>query len=357
MNTIKAYMETDLQEPTLIRQQVVSVGSYRHRLDFEDILGYEYSELEPWMPYTSDFVKNDFYYDVTRPYRIWYEYLRLSPTFALAEKYLKTNGALTEEESKQCPEDFLTSVVPTCSDMKLSIGSYDFDIWWLRHGADLFGKRRLQAEPVNLMTSSHHSEIDEVEINMPFKRYLTDERPNNGNPGFMIVAIPLSGDKKTVIKSVQHLINTQEFLPLGMPGKKNYDFYGERLREDVLPSNLRVLWHKALEPKLSLWKLGIKAKASDSWPYTDLNPETDAGTPASKVLASITSNKLKAAVIIMENAARGRFPYDKADLLPPIDQSKLISQVSKKLIAKCSRHDLARQKHLERLETAKREIE
>jgi hypothetical protein len=59
----------------------------------------------------------------------------------------------------------------------------------------------------------------------------------------------------------------------------------------------------------------------------------------------------------MESAARGRFPYDKADLLPPIDQSTLIKEVSKKLIAKCSRHELARQKHLERLKMAKREIE
>ena len=59
----------------------------------------------------------------------------------------------------------------------------------------------------------------------------------------------------------------------------------------------------------------------------------------------------------MENAARGRFPYDKADLLPPIDQSKLMSQVSRKIIARCNNYDLARKKHLERLEMAKHEIE
>lgn len=335
-------------EPT-IKYREFDEKEYRNRPDFEDYPGYVYSELEPWMPYADDFVKGDFYYNMTRPYRVWYEYLTISPTFSLAQKYLSSNGNLTDEEMLQCPDDFLSDIVPTCRDMNLQIGRGSFDVWWQRYGADIFGMRRAQPTPVKVFNAKHHMKIDPAEINEPFKGFLENDREDFGNTGFMLLAIPLSGDRKKMIASVSKIIKEEDWQPLGYPGTKTYKLYSERTHLDNLHTNLRVLWHRALDPKSALWRLGLKARSTNYSIYTNLHPEYDTGTPESLSMASMTSNRLRYGIHTMENAIRGRFPCQTAELLPPIDQHKLIKGVTRIITNRISAYEWHRKRHMDRI--------
>lgn len=301
--------------------------------------GYACFEDEPWQKYRADFPISSFYFAPTRPFRIWYEYVKLSPTGRLAYEFIYS-GKLDDADLKNCPEDFFDTVVPFYKDMvfykdrELEKGA--FDKWWLRHGADMFGMRDLPPDPTTILKLEHHKELTAEEMLQPLASYMDNDRRDAGNAGFILLAVPLNGDKKKMIKAVEKLIQNEDFTPVGKPDIKTYKLYGQRKRLNVLPTNLRVLWHKALNPDLELWRVGHLAKITDDPRYLNLNPSKKNHTLSSKCyserLASITSNRLQAAIIIMENAVRGRFPCDKADLLPELDHQKLLREVSTNLI-------------------------
>ena len=86
---------------------------------------------------------------------------------------------------------------------------------------------------------------------------------------------------------------------------------------------------KGLQPKLENWRLGHMARVSDEEAYVNLDPSLKHHTYKSKYyseqLATTTCSRLAEAVIIMENAARGRFPCNDPRFLPKFDQDEMIA--------------------------------
>ena len=64
-----------------------------------------------------EFLKGSFHYEKSQPYRLWYEYLRLSTIYFQAHKERTSKGGLTEQEIKELPDDFVSSSTerPTAS--------------------------------------------------------------------------------------------------------------------------------------------------------------------------------------------------------------------------------------------------
>lgn len=334
------------------RESEIYVEPQTFGLDVTDL---EANDKEPWKIYRGDFGRGSHYYDVSRPYRIWYEYMNLSPTFALAEKYIQYE--LSEEELNQCPDDFFDRVVPTCKDMQLSLGHGSFDLWWLRHGADIFGKRTLDPELQQLMSITNRQPVNPSQIIEPFTNYLENVRLNDGNHGFMVVAVPLSMNRKTAIKSFSSLLDEAEKLRLQAPELKTYKLDGVKVHTEPLPKNLRVLWEKALHPELALWRLGLLSDAADGkylWLDPSIKKHTNQSKKDSENLASITSMRLKEAVIIMENAARGRFPCSSDRKLPKLDHNELLQKVSKELKFRMRMHKYGQERHEARQKNRKK---
>ena len=141
-------------------------------------------------------------------------------------------------------------------------------------------------------------------------------------------AVPLTGDKKQLLSALKVLIDEQDIKPIQKTGEALFQLEkGKQLAK--LPKGLRLLYMKAMHPELELWRLGHKAGVSDDKTYINLDPNlthhTDQSKYLSEYLASMTSNRLREAVIIMENAARGRFPCTNASLLPKFDQDEMIT--------------------------------
>ena len=98
---------------------------------------------------------------------------------------------------------------------------------------------------------------------------------------------------------------------------------------EKLNIGLRVLWTRALNPDLPLWKVGLKAnirKEKDGDGYKGIDPDllkkTDKYKDQINNLETMTSRKLREALIIMENAARGRFPCNDPKLIPPFNKNE-----------------------------------
>lgn len=311
-------------------------------------------EKEPWEFERDDFELTDLYYNVSRPYRIWHEYLRLSPTFSLAVKMYDYNQKLSTDELRHIPEDF-ADIVKTYKRMaavkfphqKSSDVITDneeialifqhpqgtFRSWWLRHGADVFGCRNTPP-PASIITVPYQASVDMDKFIPIFNNYLEVQRLDDGTPGFNLLAIPLSSNKKELLASISKLFDDNYFKPIAKQGESIYQLKkGKHLAK--LPNGLRLIWMAAMEPKLEKWRLGIKAKVTKYKRYNALDPSLTRHTPETTILSETldgwTINRLNEAVIIMENAARGRFPCDDPTLLPKINQPEMIRLVGESI--------------------------
>jgi hypothetical protein len=331
------------------------------------------TEPDPWIFPKDDLKPTDPFYEVSRPYRIWHEYLRISPSFALAIKEYRYNlNALTELDLKRDPTVFkfahpmdlsykpeLTSderlripddyeeVVKTFKAM--SYGGWDFSksgfkSWWISHAADIFGYRYAPSA-ASIINVPHHAAINKEEIIKSLEKYESEQRLKNGNTGFALVAIPLTGNKNDVIASVNEIIKNEKFTPIQKKWEALYTLEkGKQLEK--LNIGLRVLWTRALNPDLPLWKVGLKANIrteKDGDGYKGINPDSPRQPEKYKDqisnLETMTSRKLREALIIMENAARGRFPCTNPDLVslfdkdkdPPFDQNQMLKLVGESI--------------------------
>lgn len=306
---------------------------------------------EPWEFERDDFELTDPYYNVSRPYRIWHEYLRLSPTFSLAAKMYGYRSKLSADELRLIPEDF-DDVVKTYKRMAAATFNYQnsdvktdneiiifetyqvtFQSWWRRHGADVFGYR-ITPPPSSIITVPYQASVDMDKFIPIFNNYLEGQRLDDGTPGFNLLAIPLSSNKKELLASISKLFDDNYFKPIAKQGESIYQLKkGKHLAK--LPNGLRLLWMAAMEPKLEKWRLGIKAKVTKYKRYNALDPSLTRHTPETTILSETldgwTINRLNEAVIIMENAARGRFPCDDPTLLPKFNQTEMIRLVGKSI--------------------------
>ena len=330
------------------------------------------TEPDPWIFDKDDLDPSDPLYKISRPYRIWHEYLRISPTFAIAIKEYERNfnklteldlkrdvrfplhhdeglqkrylelRELTNDERLRIPDDY-EDVVKTYKAMALGGLKFEkeyFKRWWRLHAADIFGYRYAPSA-ASIINIPHHAAINKEEIIISLEKYESEQRLKYGNTGFALVAIPLTGNKNDVIASVNEIIKNEKFTPIQKKWEALYTLEkGKQLEK--LNIGLRVLWTRALNPDLPLWKVGLKAnirKEKDGDGYKGIDPDLlkkpDKYKDQINNLETMTSRKLREALIIMENAARGRFPCTNPDLVslfdkdkdPPLDQNQMLELV------------------------------
>jgi hypothetical protein len=262
-------------------------------------------EYEKWEFKDLEFKKDSFHYETSQPYRLWYEYLRLSPIYLLAHKLNTYKDGLSDTEKEMLPDDF-DEVLKTY-DAFGNVYKYPFRIWWIHHGATLFGmpKSKPVAKPLAYVATGHETDIEACTDAL--NNYLKNNSPikNAIQPSYMLIAVPLAGHKREDI--LQAVSNTFDESYLNEPAA--YKLYGERFHIEKLTKGLRLLYTKIENPKMALWRLGAEAKISKT--YEDLKGDekvNDNNVNRTEKLAILTSAMFRNSVSIMENAARGKFP-------------------------------------------------
>ena len=318
--------------------------------------------MEKWEVEKDDFWSGHDQFQISRPYRLWFEYLKVSPTIALAHKMRATKLGLTSEEIESLPEDF-EQVLKVYDDFGLrdvfkhSLGFRD---WWNHNAESVFGIR-LAKPTVKLITEFHPK--NDFQLKAPieqFSHFIEDELQTQFKRGFghLILSIPMTGNKSQLLKQISEMIQSNDH-PL--PKAELYATYpldGQRTNLEAIKDGLRLLWTRAEEPDLKRWQLGTKANISDT--YSILDPTQKKALTAEerkmrKAAGDNASRAFRTALKIMENAARGQFPSHEKVEIPYIDWVALNKRLKKQKkqfqsldTKKLILHREMRQKYLQR---------
>ena len=280
-------------------------------------------ELEPWNKDSGDFEPDDFYYKTSRSYRIWFEFLRLSPTYELARQIVANRLTEFKPLNLKLPDD-IEDVIATYEDFG-DVRNITFSGWWNKNCDVLFGKSRAKPSATALMRIPFDVDLNTNECVEKINSYLSHQWDEEGKSEVLLVAIPLTGSKKDLIESINNMIESKDIMPVLKlkQSARSYSLLGERQQLVPLASKLRLLWSKANDPSLELWRLGVKAKLSKSYSRFDTARKklTDDMRDETPKIASATSHALVDAIHIMENAARGRFPCTDKIMSPNINYS------------------------------------
>lgn len=305
--------------------------------------------MEKWELEKSDLWPLHPDYNVSRPFNLWFEYLKASPTMALAHKLHSTKKGLTPEELRQIPDDF-DQVIKVYNDFTLKDTfkyHLPFRMWWERVAQTVFGIRLAKPKVVEL-TGIRANETVDIGLHMKkLEDYLTGDLDSQHKKGFghIVLSVPMTGDKGELLRQISDLLKIDDYPPPKPMIYSRYLLEGERIHLEPLRVGLRLIWLKAEDPDIRKWQLGLKAQVSAKYSYID--PELDAHPKeqikAKRTVGNLTDRALGRAVCIMENAARGRFPCHEPVSTPEINWNEL-----NKYLLKMKRGSLSRDR-LERI--------
>ncbi|MBV5300785.1 MAG: hypothetical protein J0649_03230 [Methylococcales bacterium] len=267
-----------------------------------------------------EFEKGAFNYDISKPYRLWFEYLRLSPTYLLAHRHKTAyKGGLTEAQKSTLPDDF-DDVLKTY-DAFGDIYKYPFRDWWDFHSEQLFGVRysKLRAHPLAYIAEKHSPNIEACQSAL--NNFLSGHLHRYFSSGYLILAVPLADSRAEIIKSINEVITDEFIQPSKIELNAPYKLHGERFHYDALETGLHLLCLRMQEPKTSLWKLGVTAGVSESYAHLDNTVKKLKANmiEPTQILENLSSRALKGATLVMENAARGKFPCKDKIAVPTLN--------------------------------------
>jgi hypothetical protein len=241
-------------------------------------------------------------------YLLWMEYLAVSPSYELARRYRA--GGLTQEEQAKLPADF-DDVLAVYDDLG-DVQRITFLDWWSERGLAVFGYEgaKPRVKRIDSLRSNRHRHAAER-----VQTFIEEDWTEQGQPNAMLVSIPIGLSKTQITRQLGTLLAKYEVEHRVLPElKARYPLVGTRQRKDTLFRYLFVIWVRCALPRQPLWRVGARAKVSDTY-----SRELDAGARIPRgeqvydrsVLAVLTSRAWSRGLALAENAARGRFPsYD-----------------------------------------------
>jgi hypothetical protein len=266
------------------------------------------TDLEPELPPDSRLI-------------MWPQFLRISPSY-FAAHLVKTSGARTEQFMGAFP----------CFDKVLE--TYDefgsvFDLtmidWWRANSVRLFsaGFALPLVKYMGFAYANEHVKVREFYEGL--RNYVDISRPNMGSPAFVMLALPIGGNKVDVLNTVSEAL----------------DFYAELNRQhrtmrpaaryeinkdgnlsgkafSGLQLSINLVMSRALNPNRYLWEYGydVGVGRSSRKIIDSKMSSTDSVELAKKSLSQSTSKIFREALAIAESAARGQFPVVDIDSLP-----------------------------------------
>lgn len=241
---------------------------------------------------------------------LWFQYLRFSPSYALAKKS-RTKG-LTAQEKKSVPADF--AKVLATYDLLGDVHNTVFRLWWQRNGYEVFGVpyEMPMTQAITVIDGNIKPKKTDLDI---FDKFLSEAHahPNFGKS--LVLSIPLDQPLKTSLSHVKAFLQAN-LVPKERAPKKikpKLTLQGQRFNSNALMKGLGLLMFKSAFPQMEHWRLGAVAKLSDSYSpaldYMAPRQAKDAIEAGDRILmGKITYRSLDKYQKIAENAARGKFP-------------------------------------------------
>ena len=238
-------------------------------------------------------------------YLLWMEYLAISPSYELARRY--RNHALTKDEQQHLPADF--DIVLGVYDDLGDVQRTNFRDWWQDKGIDVFGHEGVKPRVQHIDTlTGNHNQQSAVRV----QAFMDGEWIEQAQPNTALVSIPLGLSKAQITRQLNKILESYDAqLRVSAKPHAKYPLLGTRQPKDTLFRYLAVVWMRSAMPRQALWRVGARAKVSDTYsPELDPKARVVRGEQIydREVLSILTSRAYNRGIALAENAARGRFP-------------------------------------------------
>lgn len=284
----------------------------------------------PWKLRGSDFNEPGWSTRPTVGYELFFEFLRLSPSYELARK--ASEEGLTAEEKKSLPSDF-REVQKTYA-MLGNVQTTLYRQWWLSRGLRTFGNPHKRPAVHQIAELKGGVDVSASAVLDGLDQLLSTTRRDEGLAPALLLSVPLGQRKSDVLRQFSRLLDKYAEVS-GTTQPPKLKLMGQRLRAKVLFSGIRLLWFKAAKPKWELWRLGAKAGLSQTY-----SSVLDVAAPRKvkdememhdrEMMSKITYRALVKFEAIAENAARGRFPSEASVEQVPFDYPALARRIRRK---------------------------
>jgi hypothetical protein len=273
------------------------------------------AKIKPkWQFRAADFSTNNRHASQNNAYRLFFEYLRISPSYELARK--EAAETLTPEEKASLPDDFddVRATFRILGDVQRVL----FRVWWYKKGLEAFGLQGRPARIHKLKILNAGEQVAAHSVAARVEEYVGRSRLDEGLPSSILLAIPLDQPKTQLMRRIGKLLDENLSVTAAKQAVPLVQIAGKRFRQKELMTGLRLLWHQAMYPEYEQWRVavlvGINPKLSKVLDaHTDKRPDSAETVDRSLMMRSASRDflKYKAAA---ENAARGHFPcYDKSE--------------------------------------------
>jgi len=267
-------------------------------------------ERQPWQLHVKDFTKKRVYAKQDWRFQMFFEYLRLSPSYLLAI-----------ESDEQTLIDSLadmsraTAVWKTRSDMG-NVFEAIYKEWWIENGLSLFGVHtcKPKVEMINRLSPLLDDDHLIKQSTRQITNYISGNYSTQGRPDSLVLTVPLGQSRTTTIRQLKKLLTEieKEIQPELPPA--TYQVLNNKMQYRRLLSGLRLMYMKGRYPDEELWRIATRAKISHSHGRIDpMAPKKDPANPEGRRMLTIMASRLlHDTLIIAENAAMGIFPSIKS---------------------------------------------
>lgn len=285
---------------------------------------------QAWKLRAGDFSKKSVHAAQDWRFQMFFEYLRISPSYALAmqcdsEKQL---GDLLGDKA------WAERVWKTRCD----VGNvYDtlYREWWLANGLKLFGIQTARPRTATVARLSHVQADNEL-LDTSLAQlvdYLREPFNQQGRPDTLLVSIPLGQKRTTIMRQLRKLLDDANTAPVFQP-EALYVLENNKMRYRRLLAGLRLVYMRSSKPDDELWRVATRARISHT--HSKLDPagaKKDAkGAESRRMLTIMSSRLLHDSLIVAENAAQGIFPSLQPTSVKSFDYAALgerITQINK----------------------------
>lgn len=243
-------------------------------------------------------------------FRLWMEFLTISPSYELARRYRA--GVLSDDERARLPEDF-EDVLAVYDDLG-DVQRQHFQSWWLERGIDNFGYqgRKPSVRRIAMLKQTKQSAQEAL---IKTEAYVKGAWREQGRQSTLIMAIPVGLTKAQVTRHIVAQLSKIPSKQRSITTKKpKYQLAGKKLDSKSLFRYLATVLFRARLPKLPLWRIGALANVSSTYSKrldTKAKIESNTSTEDRLALKILTSRAFYRGSMIAENAARGVFPSYK----------------------------------------------
>lgn len=283
-------------------------------------------EIDDYFDIKTDDIKKEGWHSLEHPaHKLFFDFLRQSPSYELARKASKRR--LTEKEKKSLPKDFkkVQETYALLGDVQNTLFRY----WWQKVGHDVFGIPH-EYPTVDVVSVLDGSIPKLKKIQNEIASYLKVTAAKAGNSPAIILSVPLDKDIKYRLHWVNRYLMEYKHLRKSetIKVKPKIELMGKRIHMDALVRGWGLLRFKSAFPEMENWRLGVAAKLSPSYSPI-LNVLGSRKTINSReaedrvLMGKITHRSLKKYQYIAENAARGKFPCEIEIEMAPFNYKEI----------------------------------